>query len=218
MENYNNIILISADRNGSTAFQEGLKIGGPNGDTQIFLGECFSQDPVKNQPPLWHNPTVATPKDMVETVNKLTGKPVLIKIQITYPNFTKEYLEIPASQKIFLHRNLFDSTLSRCIAQQTGKWWWYQESNVDSSIIIPPEFFLSRLHWRIEQYTLHIDNVLEWTNKIYRYEDYNYSDKIALKPNKDKKQVVKNYSKLYNLFLKEKNIEIIENKICSKIT
>lgn len=218
LENYNNIVIISADRNGSTAFQHEVLGPNLNNDRLLWMGECFSQDPNKNQPPSWHNPDALDPKKTIETVNIGTGKPVLLKVQITYPNFNDSFLEIAAKRKIFFHRNLFDSTLSRCIAQTTGKWWWNQESTSDSSIIIPQDFFLSRLDWRIEQYNRHIDSVLDWANEVYTYEKYNYNKDLFLKPNKDKKQVVKNYNQLYNLFLNNQLVETIENKICSKIT
>jgi len=218
LENYNNVVIISADRNGSTAFQHNILGQNLNNDRLLWMGECFSQDAEKNQPPSWYNPNIIDPKNTIETVNVGTGKPVLIKVQITYPNFNNSFLEITAKRKIFFHRNLFDSTLSRCIAQKTGKWWWNQESNNDTSVLIPEEFFLSRLDWRIEQYVKHIDNVLEWTNEVYTYETYNYNQNLFLKPNKDKKQVVKNYNELYNLYAAKDIIKTIEEKICLKIT
>jgi hypothetical protein len=213
LENYHNIVIISADRNGSTAFQHNILGQNLNNDKLLWMGECFSQDAEKNQPPAWYNPNKFTPKETIKTVNIGTGKPVLIKIQITYPNFNKNFLEITAERKIFFHRNLFDSTLSRCIAQKTGKWWWNEESNKDKSVLIPEEFFLSRLEWRIDQYIHHIDAVLDWANEIYTYENYNYDQTLFLKPNKDKKEVVKNYNDLYKLYKEKNSIKEIEEKI-----
>ena len=218
LENYNNIVIISADRNGSTAFQHNILGQNLNNDRILWMGECFSQDAEKNQPPAWYNPLIHSPQRVIDTVNVGTGKSVLLKIQITYPNFDNTFLDIKAKRKIFFHRNLFDSTLSRCIAQTTGKWWWTKESNNDKSVSITEEFFLSRLDWRIEQYTAHIDAVLEWANEVYTYEKYNYNQNLFLKPNKDKKEVVENYEELYNLYKEKTIIKTIEEKICSKIT
>jgi hypothetical protein len=216
LENYNNIVIISADRNGSTAFQHNILGSNFNNDSLLWMGECFSQDSAKGQPPSWYDPAY-TPKDVIQTVNVGTGKPVLIKVQITYPNFDKSYLDITAKRKIFFHRNLFDSTLSRCIAQITGKWWKHQESITDNVVRIAPDFFMSRLDWRIEQYQRHLDSVLEWANEVYRYETYSYLDDNIIKPNKNKKDVVENYNELYDLFNENTDIKKIEEKICLKI-
>jgi len=215
-KDYNNIVIISADRSGSTAFQHNLL--GPifNNNTILWLGECFSQDSGKGQPPKWYNPKLYNPKQVIDIVNIGTGKSVLVKIQITYPNFSNDFLNISSKRKIFFHRNLFDSTLSRCIAQKTGKWLSLQEKQNVENIEISEEFFLSRLHWRIEQYMKHLDNVLEWSNEIYRYETYKYSKNLFIKKNKDKKLIVKNYDKLKKIFEKQKDIKIIENKIIFK--
>ena len=215
LENYNNIVIVSADRNGSTAFQHNILGPNYNNDDLLWLGECFSQDHEKGQPPVWYNPSVYSPKNVINTVNIGTGKSVLLKIQITYPNFNKTFLDIQAERKIFFHRNLFDSTLSRCIAQTTGKWWWTQEK--DQVVNISKEFFISRLEWRIEQYTKHIDSVLSWANEIYTYETYTYNENNPIKRNKNKKTVVENYNELKNVF-DNYDISRIENKICSKIT
>lgn len=210
LENYNNIILISADRNGSTAFQEMLTPRRLNGDYEVFLGECFSQDPDKQQPPSWYDPVNYGPKLLVETVNKATGKPVVLKAQITYPNFSLEILEIPAARKIFLHRNLFDSTLSRCIAQHTGHWFTNINDTVNTDQIeIPLDFFISRLEWRIERYSVYLTSVLEWCNELYCYETYNYKVNLSIKPNNDKKFIVKNYDELKNKFLSYQQISKI---------
>jgi len=217
LENYKNIVIISADRNGSTAFQHNILGANFNNDDLLWMGECFSQDHEKGQPPSWYNPSVYSPRTVIDTVNMGTGKSVLLKVQITYPNFNKSFLDIRAERKIFFHRDLFQSTLSRCIAQTTGKWWWTQEEG-KQPVNIDLEFFVSRLEWRIEQYYKHIDNVLSWANEVYRYETYNYSVDNLIKKNKDKELVVKNYKELYDIFLSRKEIAVIEEKICSKIT
>jgi hypothetical protein len=218
LEHYNNTILISADRNGSTAFQETLKPRGLNGDYEVFLGECFSQDPDKNQPPSWYDPDNYRPLQLVETVNKATGKPVVLKAQITFPNFTTEFLEIPAQRKIFLHRNLFDSTLSRCIAQLTGHWFTSVDNNVNTEQVeIPLDFFISRLEWRIDQYLMYLPAVLEWCNELYCYETYNYNTNLSIKPNTDKKFIVKNYDELESKFLSYQHISQINSLIDKKI-
>lgn len=213
METYNNVVIISADRNGSTAFQHNI-LGSSNFNNAqlLWMGECFNQDSDKGQLPGWYDPTYA-PKDVIQTVNIGTGKSVLIKVQITFPNFNKSFLDIPAERKIFFHRNLFDSTLSRCIAQITGKWWWEQESAADSVVNIPIDFFMSRLNWRIDQYQLHLDGVLEWANEVYRYETYTYRDNNIIRPNKNKKDIVENYDELYNLFKETSGIVRIEETV-----
>ena len=179
------------------------------------MGECFSQDSEKGQPPQWYDPTI-TPKQVIQTVNCGTGKPVLIKVQITYPNFDNTYLDITAKRKIFFHRNLFDSTLSRCIAQRTGKWWWTEEHENEHAVI-PVDFFIPRLEWRIEHYQEHLSTVLDWSNEVYRYENFDYDDDNPIRPNKDKQLVVDNYTELKNKFLEYTAIAEIESKICSKI-
>jgi len=216
LENYNNIVIISADRNGSTAFQHDILGSNFNNNDLLWMGECFNLHNDSGQPGSWYNPAY-TPKDVIQTVNIGTGKSVLIKVQITFPTFDKGYLDIPAKRKIFFHRNLFDSTLSRCIAQITGKWWKHQESITDNVVRIAPDFFMSRLDWRIEQYQRHLDSVLEWANEVYRYETYSYRDDNIIKPNKNKKDVVENYNELYDLFKENTDIKKIEEKICLKI-
>lgn len=218
MENYNNIVIISADRNGSTAFQHDVLGRNLNNDKILWMGECFSQDPEKNQPPRWYDPVTYKPKDVINVVNHGTGKSVLLKIQITYPEFNTDFLDINATRKIFYHRNLFDSTLSRCIAQKTGHWFKFSNDDGYDDLTIPEDFFLSRLEYRIEQYNKHIDSVLEWANEVYRYESYKYSPKLTIKRNPDKSNTVKNYNKLYNLFAKYRDIIDIESKVQSCLT
>jgi hypothetical protein len=218
LEHYNNTILISADRNGSTAFQETIRHPGLNGDFEVFLGECFSQDPHKDQPPSWHDPDNYSPLQLVETVNKATGKPVVLKAQITYPNFTTEFLEIPAQRKIFLHRNLFDSTLSRCIGQKTGHWFTTNNNDQPQSAVhIMSDFFTSRLAWRLERYQLYLPAVLDWCNECYRYETHQYRSNLKIVPNVSKQSVVTNYDELLHIFNQYPGIAEIELMVDSQI-
>lgn len=218
MENYNNIVIISADRNGSTAFQHDVLGRNLNNDRLLWMGECFSQDPEKNQPPSWYDPNTYKPKNVIDIVNKGTGKGVLLKIQITYPEFNNEFLNINANRKIFFHRNLFDSTLSRCVAQKTGHWFKFDNSDRYDPLDIPVDFFISRLDYRIEQYNKHIDSVLEWAGEVYRYENYKYSRNLETKPNPDKSNTVKNYNQLYDVFTSYREIDVIEAKVQSCLT
>jgi len=211
LENYNNVIIISADRNGSTAFQQTIFNIKQNQDSHhVWLGECFSNDASKGLPNSWHNPNVS-PADVIEHFNKGTGKGAYLKIQITWPNFNKLFFDIPAQRKIFLHRNLFDSTLSRCVAQLTGKWFTYNDSKKSTDrIVIDKEFFLSRFEYRLDRYLKHIDQILEWKNEYYRYENYNYESVKDMRKNRDKKDVVINYDELFDIYQKYSEIEDIE--------
>lgn len=211
-----NIVVVSADRNGSTAFMDELpKSGSLNGDFEIVLSECFSQDAAKNQPPNWWDPTGYPPAKVIEYLNRGTGKSVLLKIQITWPNFDLSYLEIEATRKIFFHRNLFESTLSRCMAQTTGHWHSlrgedtqpYPETRIDL------DFFESRFLYRIEQYEKFIDPVLHWCNEIYHYETYKFAPQNILQTNPKKQASIVNYSELKNFALQNQRALSIEKKI-----
>lgn len=217
LENYDNIVLISADRNGSTAFQQDLLGANLNNDHVLWLGECFSQDPQKDQPPSWYDPDRIKPKDVIDTVNIGTGKSVLLKIQITYPNFSSDFLEINATRRIFFHRNLFDSTLSRCIAQKTGHWFKFDDETYQD-LNIPVDFFIARLEYRIERYQSSLDDVLLWANEVYRYETHSYGPNLKTKPNPNKKDKVANYDELYRWYLDQPEIHEIENKILPCLT
>lgn len=214
LENYNNTVILSADRNGSTAFQNEIQPMSQNQDYFIFLSECFSQDKNKNQPPAWWEPSSYSPAKVIETINKGTGKSVSLKIQITWPNFNNNYFDIIANRRIFLHRNLFDSTLSRCIAQQTGLWHTLtNESPNVKNVSIGLDFFKSRLEYRIEKYLDAIPYIYNWANEFYRYETYKFTKKIHIKPNPDKKQYVLNYKELFDFYNSYSEIDYIETEI-----
>lgn len=201
---YDNIVVLSADRNGSTAFMEHLKtevVHNLNGDYNVWLNECFSQDSDKNQPPHWWDPHRFPPSDVIDAINKGTGKRVILKLQITWPLFNKSYYDINAGRKIFLHRNLFDSTLSRCIALKTGYWFTFKHGHQSpTNIAIEPEFFEERFSYRLERYTENLGYILDWCNEWHRYDEFNYDPSIMLKPNPDKRTVVDNYDQLYQMY------------------
>lgn len=217
LESCNNIVIVSADRNGSTAFQHDLLGANLNNDHLLWMGECFSQDPNKNQPTSWYDPVGFRPHDVISAVNAGTGKNVLIKIQITYPNFSSEFLEIAATRRIFFHRNLFDSTLSRCIAQRTGHWFRFDDESYDD-LNIPLDFFSSRLQYRIGCYQTHLDAVLAWANEIRRYELHEYGQGLSIKPNPSKQNKVVNYDELYDHFRSYGEIDQIEHKVNACLT
>lgn len=216
-----NIIVLSADRNGSTAYMENLKKTSKytlNGDYEVFLSECFSQDEGKNQPPHWWDPVNFPPDEVVRAINFGTGKRVVLKLQITWPTFDSTYYKINASRKIFLHRNLFDSTLSRCVALKTGHWFTDLNSEQNTGLVhIDADFFKSRLDYRIERYIQNLDYILTWCNEWIRYENYNYQNDLRIKPNIDKQLVVENYNELYDLFQSRAEIKVIEKEISKKI-
>lgn len=214
-----NIILLSADRNGSTAFMDKLKTStNLNGDFEIHLGECFSQDIAKEQPPSWWKPNEYKPSEAIKFLNYSTGKNVLLKLQITWPTFDKSLYEIEAKRKIFLHRNLFDSTLSRCIALQTGRWFTFTTDEPDPpQIEIDEEFFKIRLEYRIEKYLENLDYISNWCNEWHRYENIDYEGKPQTIRNPKKTSIVKNYKHLYKIFKNYKQIGVIEKEINLKI-
>jgi hypothetical protein len=80
-----------------------------------------------------------------------------------------------------LHRNLFDSTLSRCVAQLTGEWFTDKHSTYPSNkIIIDLDFFKSRLEYRLERYVKYIKTINQWRNEYYRYETHNFDNVLDL--------------------------------------
>lgn len=212
MENYNNIIIISADRNGSTAFQKSIfKIHQNQDDQHVWLGECFSNDKGKGLPNSWYDKSLK-PKDVIEHFNKGVGKGVYLKIQITWPNFNYDYFDIPAKRRIFLHRNLFDSTLSRCVAQLTGQWFTYDHTNtITEPIEINEKFFRSRLEWRIEKYMLYLDSICKWKNEFYLYDTHDFSNVTDMKKNQNRKDIVKNFDYLKKVFEEYTEIDKIES-------
>lgn len=218
---YGNTLVLSADRNGSTAFMQDLKTNlNLNGDFEIFLGECFSQDSKKNQPPSWWDPEGVPPSKVVDYINRGTGKSVILKLQITWPTFNNTYFNINATRRIFFHRNLFDSTLSRCIALRTGRWFTHRDETPETSIntiTIPEDFFTIRLEYRIEQYIKNMQYIQNWCNEWYRYETYNYCKNLIIIPNLDKNLVVNNYQKLKSIYNTYYEINEIENMINEKI-
>lgn len=214
MENFDNIVILSADRNGSTAFQNDIKPMSQNQDYFIFLSECFSQDENKNQPPVWWDSIMYPPAKVIETINKGTGKSVSLKIQITWPNFNCNYFDISAKRRIFLHRNLFDSTLSRCIAQQTGLWHTLiDESPTIKNVCIGLDFFKLRLEYRIEKYLNAIPYIYDWANEFYRYETYNFTKNLHIKPNPNKEKYILDYKDLFDLYKSYSEVNYIESEI-----
>jgi len=208
LENFDNIVIISADRNGSTAFQYDIFSPGlTNYDEKyLWLGEGFHSN--SNQ----LEKTKYSPKEIVETLNYGLYKSVILKSQITYPNFNKSFFDISATRKIFLHRNLFDSTLSRCVAQTINRWHNIKDEHYDS-LEISLDMFKDRLEYRIEKYLMYVDDIIEWANEFYIYENIIYNKDCFIKKNPNKKHKVKNYNKLYELFLKYNQIKQIEKKL-----
>lgn len=214
LENYNNTIILSADRNGSSAFQYDIQPMKINQDSFIFLSECFSQDPEKGQPPNWWDSVAYPPSQVIETINKGTGKSVSLKIQITWGNFNKSYFDIAAKRKIFLHRNLFDSTLSRCIAQKTGLWHVYKDNPpLINCTEIETDFFQARLEYRIEKYIDALPHIYNWATEFYRYENYTFRNKLQITPNPSKKDYILNYKDLFELYNSYNEIKFIETEI-----
>ena len=68
MENYNNTVVITADRNGSTAFIESIKRNNYNSIVEINLGECFSQDYGNPSPKFW-NEQIYKPPQVIDAIN-----------------------------------------------------------------------------------------------------------------------------------------------------
>jgi hypothetical protein len=212
LENFDNIVIISADRNGSTAFQ--YNIFSPslnnNDENYIWIGEGFhsNSENIKSKK--------CTPKEVIYSINQGTHKSVVLKSQITYPDFNRGFFDIEASRKIFLHRNLFDSTLSRCIAQTINRWHNLNDEDY-AELEIPIKMFKDRLEYRIEKYSLYIDDILKWSEEFYKYEELKFKENLFIKTNPDKKQKVKNYFELYDLFLKYDEVNTIEDKINSYV-
>lgn len=227
MCNCNNTVVISADRNGSTAFIESIKKDKYNQLLEINLGECFSQDYEDNprypygagslnaepRPKFW-NEQLYTPSQVINTINIGTGKKVLLKCLITWQNFNESYFDINSKRKIFLHRNIFDSSLSRCLAQKIGQ--WHNETNADVHTI-PEDFFISTLEFRIGRYDKFLDQILNWTNEIVFYETFEFKKNIVVRKNTDRINVVSNYKDLKKIYNQYKNtIDNIEKNINKK--
>ena len=208
LENFNNIVIISADRNGSTTFQYNIFNPGLNNNDEeyLWLGEGFHSNSNQLQK------TKYSSKEIVETLNHGLHKSVILKSQITYPNFNNSFFDISATRKIFLHRNLFDSTLSRCIAQTINRWHNIKDKDYDS-LEISLDMFKDRLEYRIEKYLMYVDDIIEWANEFYIYDNITYNKDSFIKKNPNKKQKVKNYNQLYDLFLKYNQIKEIEKKV-----
>ena len=211
MEHYNNIVVITSDRCGSTAFIESIKKpSNVNQTTQINLAECFSQDYEINprypfgpraqnydpKPKFWNEQTYSPPQ-VIDAINIGTGKSVVLKCLITWANFNNSYFDIKAKRKIFLHRNMFDSTLSRCVAHKTTQW-----HNATSTIKhnIPEDFFISKLEWRIRKYNEYLHQILDWSNETVLYEEYQFGENGTVKKNPDKMDIVINYDNLKEIY------------------
>jgi len=93
LENYNNTVVITADRNGSTAFIESIKRNNYNSTVEINLGECFSQDYGNPSPKFW-NEQIYKPPQVIDAINIGTGKRVIVKCLITWKNFNESYFDI----------------------------------------------------------------------------------------------------------------------------
>jgi len=225
LEHYNNTVVITADRNGSTAFIESIKKNKLNLSTvEINLGECFSQDYEENprypyrqgsqnaegRAEFW-NEQIYSPAQVIDAINIGTGKRVILKCLITWQNFNNSYFDIKAKRKIFLYRNMFDSTLSRCLAQKNG--YWHNDESTDMHTI-PEDFFIEKLEWRINRYNIFLDQILDWTNEIILYEKYNFKKDIIVRKNYDRKTIVKNYDNLKEIYRSYANaIDNIEKEI-----
>ena len=224
LNNYNNTVVISADRNGSTAFIESIKRYNYNLTTEINLGECFSQDYEDNprypykpgsqnaepRPEFW-NEQIYSPPQVIDAINIGTGKRVILKCLITWQNFNESYFDIKSKRKIFLYRNMFDSTLSRCLAHKIGIW---QNDMSTDTHIIPEDFFISKLECRIQSYNKFLNQVLDWTNEIILYEEYEFKKDISLKKHPDRIKIVSNYNDLKEIYREYSySIDAIENDI-----
>lgn len=224
MENYNNTVVITADRNGSTAFMQSIKIDNYNLTSEINLGECFSQDYDDNpmhlykpgsqnsepRPEFW-NEQMYSPPQVIDAINIGTGKKVILKCLITWKNFNESYFNIKAKRKIFLYRNMLDSSLSKCLALKTGD--WHDDMNTNTHII-SEDSFISELKTRIRKYNKFLDQILDWTNEIVIYEEYRFKKKISLKKHPDRKMIINNYNDLKEIYHEYSySIDAIEKEI-----
>ena len=71
-----NIVIISADRCGSTALQQHILGNNLNNDSMVWLGECFNTKMSQNVP---YNPEKYPPKSVINSINQGTGKNVIVK-------------------------------------------------------------------------------------------------------------------------------------------
>lgn len=210
LENYNNTVVITADRNGSTAFIESIKRNNYNSIVEINLGECFSQDYGNPSPKFW-NEQIYKPPQVIDAINIGTGKRVIVKCLITWKNFNESYFDIKSKRKIFLYRNMFDSSLSNCLGQKIGT--WHNDMSTDTHTI-SKEFFITVLEYRIKKYNKFLDKILDWTNEIVLYEEYNFKRNIPLRKHPDRKKIVSNYDDLKEIYNEYAHtINTIENDI-----
>jgi hypothetical protein len=109
---------------------------------------------------------------------------------------------------------MFESSLSRCLAQKNGTW---QNDMSTDKHVIPEDFFISKLEFRIERYSEFLNQILNWTNEIVFYETFKFKKNIIVKKNTDRINVISNYNDLRKIYNRYKDIiDDIEKKINKK--
>ena len=136
-------------------------------------------------------------------------------LSVDYPHIYKEYLKTDPKTIVLIRRDLFETTLSHCIARELGQWYSYEK--VDP-ITIKPQSLTSLLFNRVNN-TIQLamnSHGFDYTEVVY-YEDFKGwpradfaqldicpVDESMLRPIKmeevgrapDKREVVRNYDEL----------------------
>lgn len=126
----------------------------------------------------------------------------LLTTQQTTPDIYLQFKKIEWFTVLLLRKDIFENTLSRCIAHLTGDWNNYNYTT-ESFIEIDVDYFISSLQETMAYWKVVKENLLEIEyNRVLYYED------LTFDPNIDFNHL--------NIFKEERNIQIFSAKSPSK--
>lgn len=160
--------------------------------------------------------------DTVVTKNHILD---VVNFKNTNEELYSLFNEIDFSHVCLLRRNVFDCTLSRCIAKIKNQWDEYTYS-VNDSIVVPEYFFKSELLETFRMWSLISTNMLniEYQTILY-YEDLSFDSKtdckligsiyngveVTYSKSPDKNSIVKNVDELKRMAIGEINTVSVSN-------
>lgn len=158
--------------------------------------------------------------DFVVTKNHISE---LTSLYTTHPDMYSNFFQIPFTHILLLRKDIFECTLSRCIAHVTNQWSDYTYTSADQ-ISVSHDLYVSELRQSLSMWEyVATDHFNVEISKVIYYEDlsFSYNDlsifgiaptvSVEYEKSPDKNQLVLNYDELKEATLKLINTISIRN-------
>jgi hypothetical protein len=215
--------IISIPRSGSGYLRSLISKNLQSNENFYSISEPFN--PTKNRSISYED--IITQMSSVDTVITKNHINELIELKNTNEKLYERFFDISFNHVCLLRHDIFETTMSRCIAKLTNQWNEYTYSENDK-IVVPEYFFMSELSHTFNMWSAVSQNYfnVEYVNIIY-YEELSFNSKkdcelfgiqyngmdVEYKKSPDKHQLVENIEKLKSLTFATINSISIPNTV-----